>query len=82
MRGGYYMKVVFILQRGHVMKKENNRELELSSEQINLLLNSRKIEYPINQGNSLRMIKAVVEDSTFIVEEQPTLRIVLKEIDY
>ena len=76
------MKVVFILQRGHVMKKENNRELELSSEQINLLLNSRKIEYPINQGNSLRMIKAVVEDSTFIVEEQPTLRIVLKEIDY
>jgi len=76
------LKVLFVLQRGHVMKKENNRELELNSEQINVLLNSKKIEYPINQGDSLRMIKAVVEDSTFIVDEQPTLRIVLKEIDY
>lgn len=76
------LKVLFILQRGHIMKKENNRELELDNNQISILLNSKKIEYPINQGDSLRMIKAVVEDSTFIVEEQLTLRILLKEIDY
>ena len=76
------MKVQFILQRGHVMKKEHNKEVVMNQDEVYVLLHSKKIEYPIMQGDSIRLIKTKIEDSTFTVAQERKLTILLKEIDY
>lgn len=77
------MKVSFIFQMGPLIKKEHIREMYLGEDELFALLNCSKVEYPIRVGESVRLTKAVVEESVFSLKEnEPMLQILLKEIDY
>lgn len=77
------MKVSFIFQMGPLIKKEYIREMYLSEDELYGLLNCSKVEYPIRMGASVRLTKAVVEESVFsLKEDEPVLQVLLKEIDY
>lgn len=77
------MKVSFLFQMGPLIKKEYVREMYLSEDELYGLLNCDKVEYPIRAGDSVRLTKAVVEESVFsLKEDEPVLQVLLKEIDY
>ncbi|MDF2881627.1 MAG: hypothetical protein K0R54_2184 [Clostridiaceae bacterium] len=75
------MKVVFEFKDagGHVLAN-NDMEKDISNDEILVLLNSKEVDYPVNNGFLFTVKHCIIENSTYdMFTEQQKLRITLKE---
>lgn len=75
------MKVIFEFKdvSGNVLT-DNNVEKELSNDEILVLLNSKKVDYPVNNGFLYTVKHCIIENSIYdMFTEQRKLKITLKE---
>lgn len=75
------MKVIFEFKdvSGNVLT-DNNVEKELGNDEILVLLNSKKVDYPVNNGFLYTVKHCIIENSIYdMFTEQRKLKITLKE---
>ncbi|KYH28351.1 MULTISPECIES: hypothetical protein [Clostridium] len=75
------MKVIFEFKdiNGKV-SPENNVEKELTNDEILVILNSKEVDYPVNNGFLFTVKHCIIENSTYDMFTEPyKLKISLRE---
>lgn len=75
------MKVIFEFKdiNGKV-SPENNVEKELTNDEILVMLNSKEVDYPVNNGFLFTVKHCIIENSTYDMFTEPyKLKISLRE---
>ena len=81
MEGEKLMKVIFEFKdiNGKVSPK-NNVEKELTNDEILVILNSKEVDYPVNNGFLFTVKHCIIENSTYDMFTEPyKLKISLRE---
>jgi len=81
MEGEKLMKVIFEFKdiNGKV-SPENNVEKELTNDEILVILNSKEVDYPVNNGFLFTVKHCIIENSTYDMFTEPyKLKISLRE---
>jgi len=81
MEGEKLMKVIFEFKdiNGKV-SPENNVEKELTNDEILVILNSKELDYPVNNGFLFTVKHCIIENSTYDMFTEPyKLKISLRE---
>jgi hypothetical protein len=81
MEGEKLMKVIFEFKdiNGKV-SPENNVEKELTNDEILVMLNSKEVDYPVNNGFLFTVKHCIIENSTYDMFTEPyKLKISLRE---